>query len=398
MDRFVQILFYVGAFQGFLLTIFLFTLKSNKISNKLLGLLTLLWGLIVLQFPLQDEGIYSLYPHFLKTFSQVLFIIFPLFYLYVKYLLLRHKQFHALDLLHFIPFVISILSNIGFYFLSGNEKIELVRNPTPYFILTTNIANEAIALQGIIYSVLSLRLLSKYRKEVKKYQSNIDKAILKVLYTGISLSLFAWIIGTVGINLELLNIKLPVDVFVFVYLIFVLIIYIISYVAITTPEIFKIEENHINTGLLNPTKEESPDQHTNQPNTIKLVEKDEVQPAPLSVEQIELNERLIRFMENEKPYLNPELSLQELSDNIDATRHQLSSVINQVHEMNFYEFVNLYRIEEVKRLMEDPKNHNLKLISIAYDAGFNSKASFNRIFKQKTNMTPSQYFETKLTA
>ena len=60
--------------------------------------------------------------------------------------------------------------------------------------------------------------------------------------------------------------------------------------------------------------------------------------------------------------------------------------------MNFYEFINQYRIDEVKRLMDDPANKHLKLISLAYDAGFNSKASFNRIFKQMTEMTPSQYY------
>jgi AraC-like DNA-binding protein len=76
---------------------------------------------------------------------------------------------------------------------------------------------------------------------------------------------------------------------------------------------------------------------------------------------------------------------------LDVPRNQLSGVINQVHGKNFYEFVNLYRINEVKRLLTDPKNKHLKLISIAYDAGFNSKASFNRIFKQMTNMTPSKF-------
>jgi len=89
------------------------------------------------------------------------------------------------------------------------------------------------------------------------------------------------------------------------------------------------------------------------------------------------------------------LSLQELADNLEVKRHQLSSIINQKHNKNFYEFINQYRIEEVKAMMTNPKNKHLKLISLAYDAGFNSKASFNRIFKQMTNMTPSQFISTQ---
>ena len=59
--------------------------------------------------------------------------------------------------------------------------------------------------------------------------------------------------------------------------------------------------------------------------------------------------------------------------------------------MNFYEFVNIHRVEEVKALMKDPENRGQKNYELAYDAGFNSKASFYRIFKQFTNQTPSEY-------
>ena len=59
--------------------------------------------------------------------------------------------------------------------------------------------------------------------------------------------------------------------------------------------------------------------------------------------------------------------------------------------MNFYEFVNSYPVDEIKKLLNDPEKKHFKMISLAYDTGFNSKASFNRIFKQLTNQTPSEY-------
>ena len=97
------------------------------------------------------------------------------------------------------------------------------------------------------------------------------------------------------------------------------------------------------------------------------------------------------FINESRPYLDPELSLQELADKLDMSRHQLSTLINKKHRKNFYEFINKQRVEKVKHLMRDPSNKNLKIISLAYDAGFNSKATFNRVFKNITNLTPGQY-------
>ena len=114
----------------------------------------------------------------------------------------------------------------------------------------------------------------------------------------------------------------------------------------------------------------------------------------LNSELILNNEKLVEFMNREEPFLKADLSLNDLSESLGFSRHQLSNVINQCHEMNFYEFINSYRVEKVKGLMKDPANSNLKMMSIAYDAGFNSKASFNRIFKQITKMTPTQYYSS----
>jgi len=108
----------------------------------------------------------------------------------------------------------------------------------------------------------------------------------------------------------------------------------------------------------------------------------------------ELLDRLQIFMEKEKPFIDADLGIQELAGQLEITRHQLSYLINQQHHMSFYEFVNSHRVMEVKSLMEDPKNKNIKLMSLAYDAGFNSKSSFNRIFKQFAGMTPSQYYHS----
>ncbi len=397
MSQAIQIILYLGAVQGALLSVFLFSIKTNRISNRLLGLLTLFWSIIVASFAMQSQGLYTQYPHLLGVISRLLFTLFPLLYLQVKYLVSEHTHFDRKDLWHFLPFLIMILANIDYYFSGAEEKLQMQEVQPLYYDILGIITNEIIALQGVIYSILALITLSKYDRRIKDYHSNVNKRNLKVQYIGISLSLFAWIIGIVGVHLELFNVQVNLDLFIFVYLTLVLIIYIISYAALTSPEIFKLDESQTKVVFLKsqlkvlsgsskpkPSKEiagAKADESVEQSNDTAMVE--------------EINEKLLDYIDEEKPYLNPELSLQDLADRLDVKRHHLSNVINQKHNKNFYEFINQYRIKEVKTMLTDPENKHLKLISLAYDAGFNSKATFNRIFKQTTNMTPSQFISSQ---
>jgi AraC-like DNA-binding protein len=101
---------------------------------------------------------------------------------------------------------------------------------------------------------------------------------------------------------------------------------------------------------------------------------------------------LLDYFENEKPYLNNILSLKELADELGIPVNQLSHIINERIGKNFFDFVNTYRVEEFKSRASHPDFQNYTLISIAYDSGFNSKATFNRVFKKYTGQTPSNYY------
>ncbi|HEX7016259.1 MAG TPA: helix-turn-helix domain-containing protein [Cyclobacteriaceae bacterium] len=105
----------------------------------------------------------------------------------------------------------------------------------------------------------------------------------------------------------------------------------------------------------------------------------------------DLVEKLRAFMTDTKPYLDPELSLSSLSKKMGLTRNQLSHLINAGLGENFYDFINKYRVEEVKRLMADPQKQNYNLLGIALEAGFKSKSTFNLIFKRFTGLTPTEY-------
>jgi len=101
--------------------------------------------------------------------------------------------------------------------------------------------------------------------------------------------------------------------------------------------------------------------------------------------------RLQQLMEDEKPFLNPNLMLNDLSSKLDISGHNLSEILNTQLKLNFFDFVNQYRINEVKKYMKYKSKDHLTLLSIALDTGFNSKSGFNLVFKKFMNITPSEY-------
>lgn len=107
---------------------------------------------------------------------------------------------------------------------------------------------------------------------------------------------------------------------------------------------------------------------------------------------------LLDYMATERPYLEPNLSVTELARRLHVSPPALSHLINSGTGGNFNYFVNRYRVEEFKRRVADGENRHLSLIALAYDCGFNSKATFNRVFKQQTGQTPKAYTTNPLAA
>jgi len=114
-----------------------------------------------------------------------------------------------------------------------------------------------------------------------------------------------------------------------------------------------------------------------------------VKPVKISTKQgVENLEKMTVFMQTEKPYLNPEISLQKLALALGFSDKQLSQVMNQYTGKHFFDYVNEYRIKDAKELL---KNKELTVLEVLYDVGFNSKSSFYTAFKKETNQTPTSY-------
>ncbi|TBN06909.1 AraC family transcriptional regulator [Hyunsoonleella flava] len=103
------------------------------------------------------------------------------------------------------------------------------------------------------------------------------------------------------------------------------------------------------------------------------------------------------LMEDDKVYLNPELNLADMAQQANMSRGQLSEIINSGFNQNFNDFVNGYRVNAFKKMIQNDKHRQLSLLGIAQDCGFNSKATFNRVFKKLTNTSPTEYVKSVTT-
>jgi YesN/AraC family two-component response regulator len=102
-------------------------------------------------------------------------------------------------------------------------------------------------------------------------------------------------------------------------------------------------------------------------------------------------QKLVQLMRSEKYYLKEDLSLSQLADLTEIPYRDLSQIINENADLNFYNFINQYRVDEAKRLLLQISNNNRTILDICFEVGFNTKATFNAAFKKFTNKTPSQF-------
>lgn len=137
------------------------------------------------------------------------------------------------------------------------------------------------------------------------------------------------------------------------------------------------------------------DSNTSSQNTIETNVESQLKPyknSSLTKEKREeLKNKILTFMKEEKPFLNPELTQSSFSLKLDISSHHFSEVLYYKMEQNFYNFINSYRVLEAQKLIQNPDYDTSKIIAIAFDSGFKSKTSFNRAFKNHTGMTPSEY-------
>lgn len=369
----------IAASQGFILFLGLTFNKRNNSENRIMAFLILLISveLLFAYFYYKTDPEYLALIDYSKDFFEysIIFNYGPVTYLYAMKLTTGIKITRTKHLLHFIPFLISLSYSTFIYIVSkGDENSTLYQDLYYYCEAVDFFISFIMVISIVIYFVTTFIYLNKFTKKIKRFFSNTDKLTL------VWLKAFILIFLIYSMLLLIFTTATDSDIFSFVYpdlyyFSISIIIFIFGYFSLAQPGIFnKIQLMEDTLGSDIKDKEEK------------------YKKTKLSENQLNSHLKKIEaHIINNRSFTDPEINLQKLAEELDILPHYISQVINSKLNKNFYQFINYYRVEEIKKALKDRSLDNQNIITIAFDAGFNSKSSFNSIFKQLTGMTPSQY-------
>ena len=389
----------LGAVQGVFLGVSLLGRKVNTTANRVLAVVMFVSAVFLLVGVFYAESYYLRFPHLIGFGQPLVFLFGPILYLYALLVSTGGQRFKKVWLLHFLPYLLNMLYFTPFILGSAEAKIEMVhsvmRDEDPFDV---HLIENLKYIHGIIYVLLTIRLLRIHRSRLKDRFSSIERINLnwlRYLTIGIvtvwSVAILEWLVGLFLMDPLQINPFTPIAVAAFVYA--------IGYMGLRQPAIFGIQSvTHTASGsfIISPSPtddgEPSPPEVGAPPVETPQASVSKYKKSGLSQDRADrILERLLSFMEEQKPFVRSTLTLQELSDELQISAHNLSEVINTRLGKNFFDFVNGFRVKEVQDRLADPKHDNFTILAIAQDAGFSSKSTFNTIFKKVTDTTPSEY-------
>ena len=360
----ISYLSFLITFQLLFVGIFLIThKKGNRRNNILLGALFILIAWNMGDLTLQINGVFFKW-EFLQHIDDGFFLLYgPIFYLYAQGVIFRDFKLSGGNLLHLIPYLLLTISLLSIRNFTPSTSEEIIKNEMPWqFYLISALMYAHI----FVYLGLTYKSLWKYRKIIKNKYSQIDQINLEWLSS--SLNTFGIL---TFVSLIQNFIALAENRSVFIVTLVLLLIFIFYFVnkvilkALRQPEIFAgIAQNE----------------------TTKYLG------SNLTLDQIEeYKKQLLALLRSEKPFLDPQVSLTDLSEKLSVSTKHLSQVINQSFNKSFFDFINSYRIQEVQQILKESKDDKLTVLEAMYQAGFNSKSSFNTAFKKETGLTPTEF-------
>jgi len=392
----IQLVTLAGAVQGFLLAGVLAAHRSNRTANRLLAVLMATFSVYLLQDVYYSAGLIRTYPHFFGISYPLPWVFGPLVYLYAVTASDRTRRFQRRDLLHFLLPGIVILLALPIYMMGGPDKIalfdRLAMGDVPAVI---RIEDPTKYISGAGYSIATLAHLRRHRRRIEDTYSSIERVNLRWLIWLSAAAAAVWLLAILKDMTDTLSLLGDVKKDS-VALAIALLVYAIGYMGLRQPEIFRYDSP-------SPSSSPAPVSASIEQSAPRVEQR--VEPPFERVERVERYERsglsnaeaqalkaaLLAMMTRDQPYRDPDLTLPELAGRLDTTPHKLSEVLNSELSQTFYDFVNSYRVEEVRDRLAKSDSRNLSILTLAMDAGFASKSTFNQVFKKQTGQTPSTY-------
>jgi len=316
--------------------------------------------------------------YFVGAFAYYLDAV--LLYFYVKSLVFRDFQLRRKDYLHLLPFVLFALFMLfAFYRYPAATRLEWINSETFAYSPGYIGMDLLIKCLRIGYCLAGFLLIFKYKDLLKNTHSNIEKLDilwLKILVVGFTLVTcmegflsFCKVIGLFTAY-DFLHPDPDGNLIEYIGLSgYYALFFLVCTLVFTSMRYFS--------------------------NFEAVKQKDEKEPVKKPAQEKPLNpecaEKIDSLMRSQQTYLNPDLTLDMLAEQLAMPAKDLSMIINRHYQINFYEFVNGYRIEAAQRCLQDPANKDKTITDIYLEVGFNSKSVFNAFFKKIVGRTPSEY-------
>ncbi|MBN2522495.1 MAG: AraC family transcriptional regulator [Bacteroidales bacterium] len=364
MDLNIQeILIVLTIFQLLVFSILLFTLtKGNRISNCFLGLF-----FFTLAFNIFNSLVFRLFDFFINNCiylfyvgSSAALLYAPLFYFYILSQAPHKIGSSRIPILHLVPFaLLTIYIVANFSRLPAQAKKEILLSGGLFSAVQYNVLVAVVHIQVFVYFILTMKKIKSYKL---KYQvsSKTKHLCIKYILSGITclwvIDLFRYIS-----KLYITQIKVPVEISL--YIGFIVFCFLFIQKIFSQPFMFHISEN--------------PTENKKQSLSDRI--------------RKQYYQKLLACMNNEQPFLDPEINLSSLGQKISIPPRSLSEVINTMERKNFYDFINYYRIKESEKLLTTSSGREKTILEVLYEVGFNTKSAFNIAFKKHTGMTPTEY-------
>ncbi len=356
-----EILYLFAAFHGVFLASLLVLRKSARNSTYLVFLI-LLFSFYLTENVIYSSGYIKQLPHLYFVTLPIIFLIGPLFYTYIRSSLTVNFKLKPKDVIHLLPFAFELIILLPFYRLSGDIKIRIYE----YSLQNTGGWEFSIYFVGFLiyigstfwYFFASYKLL----KDLPKPSSTKERNKINWLKKA-SIGFFSYMFLSLIFSILVRAFPEITMIYFHVNLIsLTILIHAIGYVAYLSPGLF----------------------NGNQQSNYQF--------SAIGEEKMgSLKKQLEEVMVSNQPYLQSEVSADDIGQLLNISKHQLSQLLNVGLNTNFYDFINQYRIEHSKKILRSSEYQEAKILHIAFDSGFSNKASFLRNFKKLTGLTPTTY-------
>lgn len=363
----------ITLFISVLLIFFLLTVKTKDKTSNFLFAVFLLINAIDSSEPL--FGLMFDRPSNLGIFrSTIAFLQIPVFYLYVLSVSYSDFKFKRKYLLHALPFlIVNAVLVPRFYAVDDAAKMDFIINRQS--MIELQFIHVLIHIQIIVYFAAIFMLLKRAKKLYLENNAGTHVNSYNWLFQFATLLSILYVVAIVK-NIfkfsEYPDISEWIKAGIMLMQPFIICWYLFK--ALNNPDLFRNIDSKLKL--------------------VKDIVSEERINAPTAVSEKIYSEELLKlqqYMSEEKPFLNPSLTIQDVSNDIQIPVRDLSLLINHKLEQHFYDFINAYRIENAKNILKDVTKSKVTILEILYEVGFNSKSSFNTAFKKHTGFTPTDF-------